>query len=150
MSKGFETPLHVPLRSDRHLIRASLFAHWATTAVVLWTPMPIWLLIALCVALLVSFRYHRDLHARRCRPGALIALRHHADGSWTLYRRHAPTVQGARTCACFVHHRCVILSFSTAGWRRQRVVITEGGTDPTAFRRLRVRLLSQHRLGPVP
>ncbi len=141
-----DAPLQLDLRPSRQLGVFLLVAHSATLAVIPLLILPEWLAVGIAIGIAGSLATALRDHAMLLSAKSVVRLVWDTAGEWTLATAGGQVMKGTLEPGSFVTPLLVTLRFRLAGapWylRYHSVVLVADGVDPTAFRRLRVRLLA--------
>lgn len=136
--------LRLELRPSRQLLFLIAISHGGACVLPFLLSVPVW--ASLCAALLAAAgAWHGlRLHVLRRHPQALTGLHWRDDGEWEATVVTGAVQEGLRLDASYAHAWLVILYLAPVeGRRRQPVLLLRDSLDPSAFRRLRVRLRLQ-------
>lgn len=140
------TALRIELHPSLLLLRYLLFVHLAALLVLAcYSPSPAGTALgstAVVWSLVRAWRRFGSWYGRH----AIRALNLAPDDGWMIEFGDARQVRGVLLRSPLVAPRLVILSFRT-GWTRRHALLLADNADPSAVRRLRVRLRFQARGG---
>ncbi len=136
---GFEGPVYVALRPSAKLARLLVVAHAAAVAAVAFL-FPVTLpQLALIAA--IGFNGMISLWSlRRRRPNDVTALLLTSHDGWQVSLRDGRQIGASLSATPYVTRKLTVLPLKLEDGIVKRVVLLPDGTDPDAFRRLRVRL----------
>lgn len=132
-------PLRVALRPSPRLAMLLALAGLGSAVLLALLPLPRWLMLALCAAVLLATCHHLARDVLRLLPGSVVLLEVDAGGRLRVVCRNgaadAAEVAGDSRVGAWL----TLLNLKVAG-RRRSVLLTGDGTDAEDYRRLRVWL----------
>lgn len=138
-SNTYAAPLRLEFAPSRRRVLWRRLTHGAAAATLPILPSP-WLAVA--VAALVLLSWYRS----RAEPA--LTLLAHAEGQWTLFEADRVS-EAVCAGAPFVQPWLIILPLRIGGRRRvRRIAVFPDMLPAREFRRLRVRLATEHGRGP--
>jgi len=143
-------PVYAPLRlqpgPSARLTLFLLLVHALALAVLMVTPLSLWVRIGLALLLVVNLFHGLGRHAVRRSSQAIATAVWDELGLWRLTLVSGRTLEAELLPDSFVTLSLVVLNFRTDGrWGRRSLVLTSDSEDPERLRRLRVRVKLEYR-----
>ena len=136
---GFEGPIYVALRPSAKLAHVLLAAHAAAVAAIAFL-YPVTLPQLALIAAIGSNGAVSLWLLRRRRPNDVTALLLTSHDGWQVSLRDGRQISASLAATPYVTRKLTVLPLKLDDGIVKRVVLLPDGTDPDAFRRLRVRL----------
>jgi len=140
MSSDVYDPTHsIELNPSPQLTLLLLLIHLLALLTLLYTELPLIVVVLLALAILISAYHLTRLHALRSAPRAVIRIVELEEGEWELYQRDGGRQVGRLLPMSYLHRWCSVLLFAVDR-QRLSLVIWPDALERTLRRRLVVRL----------
>jgi hypothetical protein len=135
---NFELPIRIDYQPPSGLLHFITLTH--TTAIISFfvVAVPIWVRCLLCLGVVVSYFYQRDIyHCAKLKP---VRVNLNASNEWQCISSQDELQFLQLQGRPFVHPGLIIMRFKNGHGKQIKVILTRGNCEPVTHRRLRVRL----------